>query len=209
MIVRLTGRLSEKTVGACVIDVGGVGFACAVSMYTLTRLPDPGAAATLHTVLELRADGRNDGLALFGFIDEAERAAFVGLTSVSGVGPKIALALLGGLTPAGLVRAVHAGDKAALQRVPGIGTRLAERIVVELKGRVERLLAPAEALPAAGPAPAVHGDAAADLELALRDMGYKPAEVERVRKRLGDAVGSLPLIDLVQRALAVLHGGER
>lgn len=130
MIVNLSGVLLEKEPGHCVIDVGGVGYGVRVSLSTFGQLPDAGCEVRLpiHTYV------REDQLVLYGFATAAERELFCKLISISGVGPKIALAVLSGLPPEDLVRAIGSGDAARLSSIPGIGKKTASRMIVELKG---------------------------------------------------------------------------
>jgi len=145
MIARLTGKLVEKSGAASVVDVGGVGYLALHSLTTFEDLPEVGQPVTLLTHLHVR----EDALQLYGFSGAEERAAFELLLSVSGVGPKVALAVLSGLAPAAFARAVKDENLAALTRIAGVGRKTAERIVVDLRDR----LAGAGLVPAAPAGP--------------------------------------------------------
>ena len=132
MISFLEGRVAEKTGERVVLAVGGVGYEVAVPAQTLTRLPPPGRLARLFTRLQVR----DDTMVLYGFAAAEERIVFDHLVTVSGVGPKMALAVLSTLSPDALRRAVATGDTAALTLVPGIGKKVAGRIVLDLKDRL-------------------------------------------------------------------------
>jgi Holliday junction DNA helicase RuvA len=168
MIARLHGTLLEKTPSRLVVDVGGVGYDVLVPLSTFYGLGDPGTAVTLRVHTHVR----EDIIALFGFATGLEQALFERLIAISGIGPKLALAVLSGIDSAELVRAIRAQDVARLTRIPGVGKKTAERIGLELKDR----LPPA----AAGPdLPAAADDRRADLLSALTNLGYKGAVAER------------------------------
>ena len=132
MIASVSGQVLVRRADHVVIDAGGVGYALAVSAETLRSVPAVGNAATLHAHLV----PRDDALNLYGFASEAERDLFLNLISVSGVGPKVALAALSGGPVRELVRAIAAGDAKRFQTVPGLGKRTAERIIVELREKI-------------------------------------------------------------------------
>jgi Holliday junction DNA helicase RuvA len=133
MIALISGKVAARRVDHVVIDCGGVGYRLAVSAETLRHVPAVGLQATLHTHLVVR----DDALQLYGFATEEERELFLLLLGVQAVGPKVALAVLSGGSPRELLRAVAAGDSARLQAAPGVGKRTAERIIVELREKVE------------------------------------------------------------------------
>jgi Holliday junction DNA helicase RuvA len=133
MIALISGKVAARRVDHVVIDCGGVGYRLAVSTETLRHVPAVGQETTLHTHLVVR----DDALLLYGFATEEERELFLLLLGVQAVGPKVALAVLSGGSPRDLLRAVAAGDTARLQAAPGVGKRTAERIVVELREKVE------------------------------------------------------------------------
>ena len=167
MIARLTGTLAEAAADHVVIDVQGVGYMVQASSRTLDALGSVGSDVLLLTELQVR----EDGWTLFGFGNAGEREAFRALTSVQGVGGRVALAILSVLDPSELAAAVSRGDKAMVARANGVGPNLAMRIVNELAGK---LGSPALAGTAGSPAP--RGGPAADALSALANLGFKPAE---------------------------------
>jgi Holliday junction DNA helicase RuvA len=196
MIGRLAGKVVvEEPSGALVLDVNGVGYELLAPVGALGRaeqLPDQRVVLLVHTNL------RQDALELFGFASLAEREIFRLLIGVQKVGPKIALGLLSALPPEDLARAVHDGDIARLSKIPGIGKKTAERLVLELREKM-----PGGRLPEA-PARASSGGQAERLIGALTNMGYRAAEAERAVESLGDRVAAEPLPALLRAALAVL-----
>jgi Holliday junction DNA helicase RuvA len=201
MIGRLTGKVvAQEGDAAVVLDVGGVGYEVTVPQGTLGRARvDEAGCVTLwvHTHV------REDALSLFGFADEAERAAFRILLGVSNVGPKSATAILGSLPSGELESAVARRDLAALTAVPGVGKKIAERLLLELRDKLPRPSAPRPAEPAAG----AHRGAAdneSKLRSALTNMGFKPAEAERAVASLGDRVRSASMAESLRDALALL-----
>jgi holliday junction DNA helicase RuvA len=132
VIALVRGAVAVRRPDHVVVETGGVGYRLAVSAQTLRAVPAVGRTVTLHTHLIVR----EDALALYGFVSEAERDLFLALIGVQSVGPKVALAVLGGGSPRELVTALANGDAARLQAVPGIGKRTAERIIVELRDKV-------------------------------------------------------------------------
>lgn len=189
------GPLAAKTPGSAVIEAGGVGYHLRVSLSTYERLPAVGSECKLLARLMVREDAHE----LVGFADEAERQVFDVLLSVSGVGTNLALAVLSGISPEELAEAVRSNNPAALRRVKGLGEKKSERIVLELRGRVEELLAARK--PAAGAAGTLSG-AAGDAVGALVALGYSRPEaqeaVERTRRELGAAA---TVEELIRRAL--------
>lgn len=170
MISSLTGRVVAKDASGCVIDVGGVGFRVLMSTSAVATLPAEGREASLLTHLHVR----EDELSLYGFAEPLEREVFLALLSVSGVGPKVALAALSALRPDALLDAVARGDAAFIASVPGIGKKTAERIVVDLKDRFGNAgVREAAAVPASG---------VREAEQALLAMGFSAAEVATALK---------------------------
>jgi holliday junction DNA helicase RuvA len=157
-----------------VVDAGGVGYRLAVSAETLKAVPAAGRAATLHSHLV----AREDSLQLYGFSSEEERDLFLNLISVSGVGPKVALAVLSGGAPRELVRAIASGDAKRFQAAPGIGKRTAERVIVELREKVGGDLAEATAANVPGDV-----EPRAEAREGLLGLGYSPSEAERLLDR--------------------------
>jgi Holliday junction DNA helicase RuvA len=188
MIAAVRGEVLVRRPDHVVIDAGGVGYRLAVSSETLKAVPATGRDAFLHA--ELIA--REDSLSLYGFSSEEERDLFRLLITVSGVGPKVAIATLSGGTHRDLLRAIAAGDAKRFQAVPGIGKRTAERIIVELREKVAGALEEEVAV-AAGE----QGDARALARDGLVNLGYAPLEAEQL---LDGVEGSEPQ-DLVAAAL--------
>jgi Holliday junction DNA helicase RuvA len=194
MIASLAGTLGEKSPERLVLDVGGVGYAVQVSLQTFADLPPAGATVRLLVHTEVR----EDAIELFGFLRPEERALFHLLRKVKGVGPRTALGVLSGMPLAALLAAVAGGDGARLQTIPGVGKKLAERIVVECREGAAALGAPRAEGPVA--AAGVLGEAVS----ALVNLGYKRAEAERAVERVKRPAG--PLEDVVLAALQGLSG---
>jgi Holliday junction DNA helicase RuvA len=201
MIASLRGRLIEKTAGALVIEAAGVGYAVSVSAHTLRDLPEPGAEVFLRT----RQVVREDALMLFGFAGADELRLFDLLLGVSGVGPRLALAVLSGMEPPALVRAIREERVASLVAVPGIGRKTAERLVVELRDKLDAF-APSTGAAKEPPARAVlpRNETFEDAVAALSRLGYTGAEAQTALRRVSDEGGDLTLELLVRRALALL-----
>ncbi|MBI0435127.1 Holliday junction branch migration protein RuvA [Roseomonas sp. KE0001] len=205
MIGKLTGRLDTPFEGGCIFDVNGVGYLVACSARTLAALPQPpGTGALLvETVV------REDAIILYGFAEAAERDWFRLLTAIQGVGPKVALALLSTLSPADMARALMAGDRGALSRAPGVGAKLAARLVAELRDKVGAMptgpgVSPGTVAVAAQLPPAEK--AVAEAISALTNLGWKRPEagaaVARVAERLGEGAALEPLIREALKELA-------
>jgi len=173
MIGRLRGTLIAKRPPWIVLDVQGVGYELEVPMSTLYDLPDAGREVTLLTHYAIK----EDTAALYGFLRDEERALFRNLQKVSGIGARIALAVLSGVSTNEFARLVHDADITALTRIPGIGKKTAERIVVELRDRVDAGALAAQ--PRVGHAPGTPQDEAI---AALQQLGYKPVEAARLAK---------------------------
>lgn len=173
MIGRLRGVLVSKQPPWLLVDVGGVGYELEAPMSTFFDLPEVGREVTLCTHYAVK----EDAVALYGFLRESERSLFRSVQKVSGIGAKIALAILSGVSTDEFARLVQAGDIAALTRIPGIGKKTAERIVVELRDRVDGLAG--GVVLSAG---ALAQDPASEAAVALQALGYKPAEVQRLVK---------------------------
>ena len=161
MIAHLRGRLFSKQPGQAIVEAGGVGYDVTISVPTFTALPAEGSEVSLY----IHTQVREDVLALFGFLELGEKRLFERLITVSGVGPKLAVTILSGLNPERTVTAIRAQDHATLTRIPGVGKKLAERLVVELKDKLEDM--------AAAPAVASAGPAAEDVLSALVNLGYQ------------------------------------
>jgi Holliday junction DNA helicase RuvA len=146
MIAHLRGTLLEKHPNQVTVDVGGVGYDVTIPVSAYTSLPDAGAEVRLH----IHTHVREDALVLFGFVSKADRALFDKLITVSGVGPKLAITALGGLTAPDLAAAIRAGSLEQLTRIPGVGKKTAERLVLELRDKLDLLAGPSRAVKSPG-----------------------------------------------------------
>lgn len=193
MIARLTGTLAEAAADHAVIDVAGVGYQVLASARTLDALGPVGGNVMVMTELQVR----EDGWTLFAFGSAVERESFRALTSVQGVGGRVALAILSVLDPAELAAAVAHGDKAMVARANGVGPKLAMRIVNELAGKLGN-----PALAGSAGAPVPRGGATADALSALANLGFKPAEASAAVAAASDELGADAGLDaLVRMAL--------
>ncbi len=174
MIGRLKGILVHKQPPWLVVDVHGVGYELEAPMSTFYDLPEVGREVALFT----HYAQKEDSVSLYGFLSDAERRLFRDVQKVSGIGAKIALAILSGASVNQFAQLVQTGDVTALTRIPGIGKKTAERIVVELRDRAADL-AVGTVPGAAGPAPA---DPLSEATIALQQLGYKPAEAQKMAK---------------------------
>jgi Holliday junction DNA helicase RuvA len=168
MIAHLRGRLFSKQPQQVIVEAAGVGYDVAISVSTYTSLPAEGAEVALH----IHTQVREDTLALYGFLDRNDKRIFERLITVSGVGPKLAITIQSGLPSDRLVAALRAQDHATLTRIPGVGKKLAERLVVELKDKLQDMAAAAPAMAAAGPA-------AEDVLSALVNLGYQRPSAQK------------------------------
>jgi Holliday junction DNA helicase RuvA len=195
MIARLSGILAETSADGAVIDVGGVGYSVLASARTLDALGPIGGEVLLLTELQVR----EDAWTLFGFGSAQERDSFRALTSIQGVGGRLAMAILSALSPDELARAVAQDDKAMIGRANGVGPKLAARIANELKGKLG-------VVGLAGAAPAPRAGAASDALSALANLGFKPAEasaaVNAAQDELGPDAGLDALVRLALRKAA-------
>lgn len=205
MIASLRGALLERADGACIIEAGGVGYLVHVSSHTLAEMPELGAEVRLRT----RHIVREDAQLLFGFLRVEELRLFDLLIAVSGVGPKLALAALSGMKPEALVRAIREEQIAAIVAVPGIGRKTAERIVIELRDKLDHIgpLAPAASGSAqerrdAGVLP--RSERFDDAVAALVTLGYPSAQAQDAVRKAGRDADGLSLEDLVKGALGRL-----
>ncbi len=198
MIGWLRGRLAAKTPPTVVLDVNGVGYECEAPMSTFFGLPETGTEITLRTHLVVREDAH----ILYAFATEDERRLFRGLLKVSGVGPKIALGILSGLSVADFLRVLEAEDAAALVRIPGVGRKTAERILIDMRDKTGDLSGTGSAfVPTSTTAvPSAHQEAS----VALVALGYRPQEVVRLLKAAGDDAQTTE--ELIRRALRAAAG---
>ena len=191
MIGFLKGRLAMKQPPTLMLDVNGVGYELEAPMSTFYGLPSTGEPVALFTHLVVRADAH----ILFGFGTDGERRLFRGLLKVSGVGPKIALGVLSGASVEDFLRIVEAEDVAMLQRIPGIGRKTAERIIIEMRDSVQKLSSPV----LAGLNPGAAQSAQSEAFSALIALGYKPPEVTRLLKSADEP--GLSTTEIIRRAL--------
>lgn len=179
MIAHLRGKLIFKQPGQAIVEAGGVGYDVTISVPTFTALPSVGAEAALH----IHTQVSEDQIALFGFLEREEKRLFERLITVSGVGPKLAIKMLSGLSLERTVQAIRGQDHAQLVRIPGVGKKLAERLVVELKDKLDDF--------AAAPVrTSVQGQAAEDVLSALVNLGYqRPAAEKAIEQAVAKDAG--------------------
>jgi len=195
VIAFLRGRIQDKQPNRIVVDVNGVGYDVAVPLSTFYGLGDPGSEITLRVHTHVR----EDALALYGFATLLEQELFERLIGVSGIGPKVALAVLSGIEPNDLIRAVRDSDLGRLTSIPGVGRKTAERMIVELRDRLPRSEGPE------APATPGGGDLRADLLSALANLGYHRQSADKAVDavlRRGEATSFEPALREVLRALA-------
>lgn len=193
MIGSLRGRLTSKSPQGVIIEAGGVGYMVTVPTGTLSTLPSVGHDAFLYIYTHVR----EDALLLYGFSTEDEKRIFLALLGITGIGPKVAMNIVSGMSHDDFIRAVEAGDTDSLSRIPGLGKKTAQRIVLEMKGKlpVDEIATPV-------------GAVASDVLSALVNLGYKKAEaldaIEAVRSRAPEDIEGL-----LKEALKYLTGGQR
>jgi holliday junction DNA helicase RuvA len=190
MIGSLRGRIASKSPPQLTVEVGGLGYELEAPLSTFFHLPAVGEEVRLLTHLVVREDAH----VLYGFGTDDERRLFRSLIRVSGVGPKIALALLSGISVAAFAECVQRGDIASLTRVPGVGRKTAERLIVEMRDRLA-----AQPVPAGTAATDAGGSAESEAYGALLALGYRPAEATRLLKAAGPGTHSTE--ELIRRAL--------
>ncbi|MCX7383557.1 MAG: Holliday junction branch migration protein RuvA [Alphaproteobacteria bacterium] len=190
MIAKLTGRIEALEDGRCIVDVGGVGYLVHASTRTLSALPSGGVASLL-----IETNVREDAIVLYGFSESAERDWFRLLTTVQGVGAKVALSILSALSPRELIAVIQAGDRGGLTRAPGVGAKLAVRLLTELREKAGAMPAGIGFSPVLPPPV---GGVEADALSALVNLGYRrfeaQAAIARAMERLGDNPGLDALI---------------
>lgn len=197
MIGRISGTLIEKQSPELLVDVNGIGYEVLAPMTTIYQLPELGQQVSLHTHFVVREDAQ----LLFGFADKQQRALFRALIKVSGVGPKLALAILSGIEAQSFVRSIHDGDTATLVRIPGIGKKTAERLVVEMKDRLKEWQVDSDLplMAAANPQPMGQDQWIQEAEGALIALGYKPTEAAKAISAIKEPISSAE--DLIRLAL--------
>ncbi len=198
MIASITGRLTRKASDYLIVDVSGVGYQVQVPLSTYYNIPDNGGDVCLQIHTHLREDSLN----LFGFLTQAEKDAFLQLMSVSGIGPKLALAVLSSMSVGDVVSAIQSSDDTRLCTIPGIGKKTAARMILELKDKIKRLMPAAPAHDHAGvSAPeAMFEDAVS----ALVNLGYKKSLAEEVIRRTSRLRGDMKVEELIRDALTAL-----
>ncbi len=198
MIGRLRGSVAERTRDHVLVDVGGVGYV--VHVTASDEIPPTGSDIELHTSLQVR----EDSMTLYGFVDRAGRELFDLLLTSSGVGPKLAMAALGTLRPAALRDAISVGDIDVLVAVPGIGRKVAERLILELRERVGRLPGAAVVVDQSANG-TIDAEVVGEAREALAELGYSPSEIARALAELDGDVGETTQ-DVLRGALRHLGG---
>ena len=200
MIARLSGKLIESDITEAIIDVNGVGYSVSIPMSTFEKLPHLGGDVSLYTVMQVR----EDNIQLFGFATKDERTLFNLLTAtVSGIGPKLALNVLSCISIDGFIRAVSESDIKVLSKINGIGKRTAERMVLELKDKLNIF---GDSAPAAAGAPSPSkSQAAMDASAALETLGFKRADAEKAVQSIAAEHPEFTAEQLIRRALAALN----
>ena len=184
MIAQISGTLAQKVPGEIIVDVGGVGYQVLIPLNVFYQLPEIGAPVSL----QIHTHVREDALQLFGFNDRAEKQIFLLLISVSGIGPKLAVNILSGIPAEELARALREGDQLRLVAIPGVGRKLAERMIVELKDKLATL----STAGAESAKPEIGSQVMLDAVSALVNLGYKRPEAEKtVREVLKNGDRSL------------------
>jgi Holliday junction DNA helicase RuvA len=209
VIGHLRGRILEKQPPWMLLDVNGVGYEVEASMNTFYKLPEVGAEVSLHTHFVVREDAQ----LLYGFADQQEKLLFRSLIKVNGVGPKLALSILSGISANDFIRSVHNEDTTALVRVPGVGKKTAERLIVEMKDRLSQLQLPTLTeleLSSGNQSDTVlapEADHRAEAESALIALGYKPQQATRAIEQAVQALGEDAVTEtLIRHALRTMVG---
>ena len=206
MIATLTGRVLAKSVDRAVVDVGGVGYEVFLATDGVARMPEKGGEVFLY----IHTNVREDAITLFGFLEEEEKELFLVLRTVTGIGPKLALAMLSGMRVGEICRAILDGDIKRLTMLPGVGKKTSERICVELKEKVAHLSSGMSAMSSQGMEVIVAaGSVAADALSALTNLGYPDAvarkALEAVKQQQGEEVFAQMRIEiLIREALRAL-----
>lgn len=202
MIAALTGKLLEKDANSVVIDAGGIGYEVTIPLSTFYLLGDEGSDVSLRIYTYVR----EDTLQLFGFSSATERALFLKLITVSGIGPRLAVSMLSGMSPDEIVAAIRTDNLATLTSIPGVGKKTAERMVIELRDKIADI-APATAPEVtAGTDGASESDAFEDALSALVNLGYKPKAAERELRKAVREGAEMSVQKLLKRSLQLLAG---
>ena len=198
MIAHIRGQILSKAPNAVVVECSGVGYELAISVSTFTELRDVGAEARLHVYTHVR----EDALQLFGFAELAEKRLFEKLLTISGIGPKLAITVLSGISAERLVGAIRSGDHATLTKIPGIGKKTAERVVLELKDKLDDMVG----FVAAADAPVSLGVVADDVLSALVNLGYaRPMAQKAVESAAKDAAVAGDFEKLFRAAMSAVR----
>ncbi|MDT8317955.1 MAG: Holliday junction branch migration protein RuvA [bacterium] len=198
MIARLSGKLISKSTESLIIDVGGVGYEVNAPLSTFYALPEEGA----DTSLLIYTHVKEDAFKLFGFSSPMEKKLFVKLISVSGVGPKLAMNILSGMESVQLALAIKEGDIARMNAIPGVGKKTAERLILELKDKID-----SDILPAGDEKAAMQKEKTTVLDdalSALLNLGYKKPDVEKTLDRLMKGDNTLSVESLLKEALKLM-----
>ena len=199
MIAHLKGVLFKKTTQSIIIDVAGVGYEVSVPLSTFYSLPETDEKVSL----QIHTHVKDDSLILFGFNTSLEKALFLMLVSVSGIGPKLSVNILSGMGPQDLLEAIAQGDAIRLQAIPGIGKKTAERIALELKDRASKALGEMDI----SPMPVSRGEDSLTMDdalSALMNLGYSPKSAKLAIEKAKSRVKEMSLEDLIREALKIL-----
>ncbi len=194
MIGHLRGKLLEKKPNSALLEVGGVGYAVIIPVSTFSQLGQPGEEVALHTHTHVR----EDALALFGFLTRSEKSIFEKLISVSGIGPRLAITVLSGLPADELIAAISSGDTARLTRIPGVGRKTGERMVLELR---EKIVSLTDGAKAPEPAPGTPGSIEQDVISAIMNLGCTRDAAEKAVRKARETGAPVEFEPLFRRSL--------
>jgi Holliday junction DNA helicase RuvA len=194
MIATLTGRLKRKALDYLIVDVSGVGYQVSVPLSTYSNIPDDGEEVSLYIHTHLR----EDSLSLFGFLTQEEKELFLLLLAVSGIGPKLAIAVLSNMSVQDLVHAIQTADDSKLFAIPGIGKKTAARMILELKDKIKVLATTVT------PGPTAKAGDAEDVVSALVNLGYKRSIAEEALRKVKQGRSGLTVEELIKETLRVL-----
>jgi Holliday junction DNA helicase RuvA len=201
MIAYIAGKLLEKEANTVIVDVGGVGYEVVIPLSTFYELGDVGSEVSLRIYTHVR----EDALQLFGFKSIRERELFMSLIGVSGIGPKMAITALSGMSADEMIAAIRTNNLVRLNAIPGVGKKTAERIVIELRDKVAKLSAAAGEEPRVDGAPGVSGDSIYDDSIsALVNLGYQRAAGEKALKQAMREGTEISVQKLLRRSLQIL-----
>jgi holliday junction DNA helicase RuvA len=201
MIAHIRGHIVSRSPSSVIVECAGVGYELAISVATYTELGESGAPAALHVHTHVR----EDALLLFGFHELTEKRLFEKLLTISGIGPKLAITVLSGISAERLVTAIRSGDHGTLTKIPGIGKKTAERVVLELKDKLEDLAGAVPASPGTTPAPSLSA-VAEDVLSALVNLGYpRPVALKAIEAASKDAEVTRDFERLFRAAIAAVR----